>query len=86
MPQSADRPDIEIGAAVKAKKLRFDRVPDPEVQRVGDWSSVSERENLPSEVEEGVTYRDVEVSWNVQARIATEINDEIEAKMREERA
>ena len=84
MPKRPDRPDIEIGAAFKAKKLRLDEAPEKGAEYVGDWSSVTERENLPSELEEGVTYRDVEISWNVQARIAAEVNDEIEAKMKEE--
>ena len=84
MPKRPDRPDIEIGASVQAKKLRFDELPAKDAEYVGDWSSVTERENLPPELEEGVTYRNVEIGWNVQARIAAEVNDEIEAKMREE--
>jgi hypothetical protein len=30
---------------------------------------VSERENLPDEVEPGVTYRDVAVRWRLSARL-----------------
>jgi hypothetical protein len=63
MPRRADRPDIELGAAVKARKLRFRRVPDTDVRSAGDWESESERKNLPEEVEPEVTYRDVEVRW-----------------------
>jgi hypothetical protein len=33
-----------------------------------DSESGSERENLPEEVEPGVTYRDVEVGWAARAR------------------
>jgi hypothetical protein len=72
MPRSADRPDIELGAAVKAKRLRFDRVPDTEARRRGAWRSGSERKNLPPEVKPGVIYRDVEVRWHAEARIATQ--------------
>jgi len=68
-----DRPDVEIGAVVKAKSLRFERVPDVEVGFTGDQPreqvSGSERENLPDEVEPGVTYRDVRVRWRAAARI-----------------
>jgi hypothetical protein len=77
-------PDVEIGAAVRAKKLRFSRKPkvevtthahqqiDPtladEVRIEGDAGSQTERENLPDEVEPGVTYRDVRVRWKAGAR------------------
>jgi hypothetical protein len=70
MPKRADRPDIEIGASFEAKKLRFDRVPDREVRHLGDWSSTSERTNLPDRVEPGVTYHDIEVGWHTEARTA----------------
>jgi hypothetical protein len=68
-----EQPDIEIGAAVRAKRLRFRRVPETEVEFTGDTErdevSGSERENLPDEVEPGVTYRDVRVRWRAAARI-----------------
>ena len=68
-----ERPDVEIGAVVRAKRLRFKRVPDTEVSFPGDPApeagSGSERENLPDEVEPGVTYRDVRVAWRAAARI-----------------
>jgi hypothetical protein len=68
-----ERPDVEIGAVVRAKRLRFERVPDVEVGFTGDQPreqvSGSERENLPDEVEPGVTYRDVRVRWRAAARI-----------------
>jgi hypothetical protein len=66
-------PDIEIGAVARAKKLRFRRVPETEVEFTGDSErdevSGTERENLPDEVEPGVTYRDVRVRWRAAARI-----------------
>jgi hypothetical protein len=67
-----DRPEVEIGAAVRAKRLRFRRVPETEVSFRGDPDpesrSANERVNLPDEVEEGVTYRDVEVRWAARAK------------------
>jgi hypothetical protein len=65
----ADEPDIEIGAVVKAKRLRFHKKPETEVRVEGDGGSGSERENLPDTVEPGVTYRDVEVRWRAAARL-----------------
>jgi hypothetical protein len=80
-------PDVEIGAAARAKRLRFKRKPrvevntradvevDPQLAREledveGDGGSNTERENLPDEVEPGVTYRDVRVRWRAAARIS----------------
>jgi hypothetical protein len=78
-------PDVEIGAAASAKKLRFKKKPrvevnaetyrevDPqlarEMERIeAEGDSHTERENLPDEVEPGVTYRDVRVRWRAGAR------------------
>jgi hypothetical protein len=76
-------PDIEVGAKVKARKLRFHRKPETNVEFEGgtrvrsderiedvelETDSRSERRNLPEEVEPGVTYRDVEVGWVAEAR------------------
>ena len=81
--RSADEPDVEIGAAASARRLRFRRKPKTEVETEGrilirseegaeeiemDAESGSERRNLPEEVEPGVTYRDVEVGWAARAR------------------
>jgi hypothetical protein len=85
---SSDRPpsgepDIEIGAAVRARKLRFRSKPKTNVEFEGhthvrsderiedveiESESGSERHNLPEEVEPGVTYRNVEVGWAARAR------------------
>jgi hypothetical protein len=66
--------DVEIGAAVRAQRLRFKKVPETEVEFEhdpdGESDSHTERENLPDEVEPGVTYRDVRVRWRGGARIA----------------
>jgi hypothetical protein len=68
-----ERPDIEMGARVKAKRLRFKRAPETDVEFTGEpehaSESGSERKNLPEEVEPGVTYRDVEVRWRAAAKI-----------------
>ena len=82
----AGKPDVEIGAAANAKRVRFKRKPrvevdthaeseiDPELAREmdrveGEGGSHTERENLPDEVEPGVTYRDVRVRWRAAARL-----------------
>ena len=66
--------DIEIGAAAKARKLRFKRKPEAEVRFPGSAEdrsgSHTERENLPDEVEPGVTYRDVKVRWRAGASLS----------------
>jgi hypothetical protein len=66
-------PDVEIAAAFRADELRFECKPEV---RVGAYSdspasaeSVSERENLPDEVEPGVTYRNVALRWRLSARL-----------------
>jgi hypothetical protein len=71
-----EQPDVEIGAVVRAKKLRFNKRPQTEVRVEGepgvDRESGSARENLPEEVEPGVTYRDVRVIWRAAGRIDTD--------------
>jgi hypothetical protein len=67
------KPDVEISAAVRAKELRFECVPEADVRAYADSpasaESVSERENLPDELEPGVTYRDFAVRWRLAARL-----------------
>jgi hypothetical protein len=66
-------PDIAIDASVEMRELRFEKVPDPEVNFRGNtrrnsvWTS--RRTNLPDEVEEDVVYRDA----GIKLRIATEV-------------
>lgn len=63
--KTSERPEIEFTADVRARELRFDKVPDPEVRFSGepeprsDWRT--ERENLPSRVQEKVVYRNARV-------------------------
>jgi hypothetical protein len=69
MARESDQPDIQIGAVVSAKRLRFKSKPKTEVRVTGEGGSRSERENLPDEVEPGVTYRDVRVGWLAEASL-----------------
>jgi hypothetical protein len=66
-------PDVEIAAAVRADEVRFECKPEVDVAAHADSpasaESVSERENLPGELEPGVTYRDLAVRWRVAARL-----------------
>ena len=60
--ETLKRPDVELTAEVKSWWLRFEKVPETEIRFPGytEDQSVSgtERENLPREVEEDVTYHD----------------------------
>jgi hypothetical protein len=80
-----DDPDVEIGATVRARRLRFRKKPRMDVETRGDvevhpeltgelnlegeGGSHAERENLPDEVEPGVTYRNVRVGWRAGAEL-----------------
>jgi hypothetical protein len=65
--------DVEVFTAVRADELRFGTVPETKVSFEGEpaerSSSKAERENLPDEVEAGVTYRNIEVRWRARSRI-----------------
>jgi len=71
----AEPPPIVIlfAAEVKADELRFDAVPENSVEFTGDAAdestSGSVRTNLPDEVEENVTYRDVRVHYTIEAKL-----------------
>jgi hypothetical protein len=66
-------PDVEISAAVRVDEMRFECKPKVDVVAYADSpataESVSERENLPDELDPGVTYRDFAVRWRVAARL-----------------
>jgi hypothetical protein len=79
-PDHIEDADVEIGASVKAKRLRFREKPKTQVELHGELhnpegdgeletASGSERRNLPDEVKPGVTYRDVRVRWRAAARL-----------------
>lgn len=67
--------DVSITASVKARELRFDAVPNPQVvftghpERNTQWKSF--RQNLPNPVEPGVTYRD----FGIQVKIVSVFAD-----------
>jgi hypothetical protein len=82
MSGRSDEPDVELGAVVKAKKLRFKKVPRTSVEFDErseatleglapeiETASGSKRENLPDEVEADKTYRDVHVRWGAAAKL-----------------
>ena len=85
--------DVEIGVTARARRLRFNRKPEAEVEFRGspevESDSHSERKNLPDEVEPGRTYRDVRVGWVGGARLGEhtveELEERIESKARETR-
>ena len=73
-PNRLENPDIEFTADVKAKELRFEEVPQTEVRFTGhperESASGTDRENLPDEVEPGVTYRDPKVRLRIASALA----------------
>jgi len=64
-------PDVEMSFSVRAEELRFECKPEVDVVAFADSPATaelqSERDNLPDEVEPGVTYRDVAVRWRAAA-------------------
>jgi hypothetical protein len=74
------RPDLDFFTSVKAKELRFGRVPEKNVRYYGEPAHETEveveRDNIPQEPEEGVTYRDVEVRWSVAQRIVHPVDED----------
>jgi hypothetical protein len=66
-------PDVEIAAAARADEVRFECKPEVSVRAYADSpataESFSERDNLPDELEPGVTYRNVAVRWRLAARL-----------------
>ncbi|HEX3559938.1 MAG TPA: hypothetical protein VHU19_12090 [Pyrinomonadaceae bacterium] len=74
-PGGADaQADLSITARVTARELRFERVPNPKVEFTGRprretvWQS--ERENLPEQVQPGVTYRNVGITLRITSVFA----------------
>ena len=72
-PDRPCNPDIEFTADVKARELHFERVPRTEVRFSGhprrESASGTDRENLPDEVEPGVTYSDPEVRLRIASAL-----------------
>jgi hypothetical protein len=80
---SGRRPDLDFFTSVKAKEVKFGRVPEKrKVTYYGEpgheTDAKVERENIPEEPDEGVTYRDVRVDWSVAQWIVppTDAGDE----------
>jgi hypothetical protein len=72
--ESGAEPDLSITARVTADSLRFERVPNPNVEFTGKprretvWQS--ERQNLPQQVQPGVTYRDIGITLRITSVFA----------------
>ena len=66
-------PDVEIAARARADEVRLECKPEVRVRAYSNApassESVSERENLPDELQPGVTYRNVSVRWRLAARL-----------------
>jgi hypothetical protein len=72
--ESGAEPDLSITAHVTADSLRFEKVPDPKVEFTGkprrDTVWQSERENLPQQVQPGVTYRNIGITLRITSVFA----------------
>ena len=72
--ESGAEPDLSITARVTADSLRFERVPNPKVEFPGKprretvWES--ERQNLPQQVQPGVTYRAIGITLRITSVFA----------------
>lgn len=90
-PDRIDAPAIDIQAEVKAKAVRFNEAPEADAEFSGEVAdrtseeqpeieagSTTERENIPEEVEPGVTYRDVRIRWHAAAKITDPNREEDE--------
>ena len=68
-----EQPDVEISASLRARELRFEVKPEVEIGAHGEPNvsaeSVTEKKNLPDELEPGETYRDFAVKWRLAARL-----------------
>ena len=75
-----NKPDIEFGARIDAKEMRFEEVPETKVEFFGSPGHESDhgdrRENLPDEVEPNKTYRDVRVDYRLSSRLVYDDEDE----------
>lgn len=66
--------DVSITANVTARELRFEIVPNPTVefpgnpQRITLWEA--DRQNLPPQVQPGVTYRNIGIQLRIASRFA----------------
>jgi hypothetical protein len=63
--------DVAIIARVRAKQLRFDKVPEVRVTFRGTGATVwkTDRTNLPDEVQPNVTYRDIGILLTITSTL-----------------
>jgi hypothetical protein len=85
-----ENPDIKLIADVNARELSFEDVPETEVRFPGDPEresiSGTERENLPEEVEPGVTYRNPRVRLQIASALTDpELRERLDEDGRESR-
>src|SRR5919109_1227478 len=70
---AARLPDVKFYARVRLAELRFVTAPRAQLHVYGcvptDTIRVLERRNLPTPVEPGVTYRDVEIAVEITTRV-----------------
>jgi hypothetical protein len=68
--------DIDVSTSVRMRSLRFHAVPSTRVWFEGFPEEVhslcTDRENLPDDVQPGVTYEDVTVRWRARARFVAQ--------------
>src|SRR3712207_5297373 len=68
-PPSAESADVSITARVTARELRFEKVPNTSVEFTGKprretvWEA--DGQNLPPQVQPGVTYRDIGITLRI---------------------
>jgi hypothetical protein len=66
-------PDLEIAASARAEEVRFECKPEVRVSAYSNApataSSISDRDNLPDDIEPGVTYKDISVRWRAWLRL-----------------
>lgn len=78
-PEVRRSADILFEAHVEAGELRFEVAPESSVEFTGDAAdgsaSGSARTNLPDEVAERVTYRDVQIDYAIAAKLAEEMKE-----------
>lgn len=73
-PPSPESADVSITARVTARELRFEKVPNTSVEFTGKprretvWEA--ERQNLPTPVQPGVTYRDIGITLRITSVFA----------------
>jgi hypothetical protein len=67
-------PDVELGARVRAKRLRFARAPEVDAKLTGSHHAETsvDRGNLPDRIEPGRTYRHV----SLRAELAAWLDEE----------